>query len=29
MLTMADCHVLLGYPVLEIPSIEQARGCVA
>ena len=28
-LTMANCHVLLGYPLLEIPSIERARGCVA
>ena len=24
-LTMANCHVLLGYPMLDIPSVERAR----
>jgi predicted acylesterase/phospholipase RssA len=28
-LTMANCHVLLGYPLLDIPSVERARGWVA
>lgn len=27
-LTMANCHVLLGYPLLGIPSVERARGWV-
>jgi hypothetical protein len=28
-LTMANCHVLLGYPLLDIPSVERARGWVS
>jgi predicted acylesterase/phospholipase RssA len=28
-LTMVNCHVLLGYPLLDIPSVEGARGWVS
>lgn len=28
-LTMANCHVLLGYPLLDIPAIERARAWVS
>jgi hypothetical protein len=28
-LTMANCHVLLDCPMLDIPSVERARGWVS
>ena len=28
-LTMANCHVLLGHPLLDIPSVERAQGWVS
>jgi predicted acylesterase/phospholipase RssA len=28
-LTMVNCHVLLGYPLLEVPSHDRARGWVS
>jgi hypothetical protein len=27
--TMANCYMLLGYPLFDIPSVERARGWVS